>query len=242
MDNIFPPAGICLLSALPDPYKTAFRLGSAHHLPGQFLPAHTDWFLQIVFLPFMLMYAFPILTFGPWLIIQAVRQPGSYLQFLAKVLQQTPLQIAFTALLLLLVIVLIGYCTYQSWDWAQSFYRTWHISRMRRKREHGYGLVLLSHAITGRLVDNFGWRTNCLWLPRQAIAHIAWQEMREEGAKRTRWVYRTRICYVSAAGNKHWLTLRGDTVRVEIGAPVAMNDRDLYDTLHDWWQQAPSEI
>ena len=240
MGNTFPAAGVCALSALPDPYKTAFRLGSAHHLPGQFLPAHTDWFMQIVFLPFMLMYAFPILTFGPWLLIQAVRQPGSYWQFLGKVFQQTPLQIALTALLVLLVIVLIGHCTYQAWDLAQSFYRTWHISQMRKKREYGYGLVLLSHAITGRLVDNCGWRHNCLWLPRPAIAHIAWQKMREEGAKHARWVYRTRICYVSATGDKHWLTLKGDIVRVDTGAPVAMNDRDLHDTLHDWWQQAPS--
>ncbi|NEQ46898.1 MAG: hypothetical protein F6K00_26475 [Leptolyngbya sp. SIOISBB] len=241
MGNSFPPPGRCSLSALPDPYQTAFHLGSAHHLPGQFLPAHTDWFLQIVFLPFMLMYAFPILTFGPWLIVQAVRQPGSYLQFLSKVLQQTLLQIAFTALLLSLVILLIGHCTYQAWDLAQSFYRTWHISRMRQKREYGYGLVLLSHAITGRLVDNFGWRRNCLWLPRQAIAHIAWHKMREEGAKHSRWVYRTRICYISTAGDKHWLTLKGDIVRVEIGAPVPMNDRDLYDTLVDWWQYPTSD-
>ena len=243
MGNTFPPPGLCTFSALPDPYKTAFRLGSAQHLPGQLLPAHADWFLQIVLLPFMLMYAAPILILGPWLIIQAVLEPGSYLEFLLRVqaVAQTPLQVAFTVLLLLLVVVLIGYCTWQAWDLAQSFYRTWQVSRMRKKGDYGYGLVLLSHAITGRLVNNFGWRHNCLWLPRAAIADIAWQEMREEGAKRTRWVYRTRICYASATGEKHWLTLRGDTVRMNASALEAMGDRDLFDTLYDWWQQAQSE-
>lgn len=240
MGNSFPPPGQCSFSALPDPYQTAFRLGSAHHLPGQFLPAHTDWFIQIALLPFMLIYGSPILTLGPSLILQTFRKPSSYGQLLAKVMQQTPLQIAFTGLLLLLIIGLIGYCTYQAWEMAQSFYRTWHVSRLRKNREYGYGLVLLSHAMVGRLVDNLGWH-NCLWLPRQAIAHIAWQEMREEGAKHSRWVYRTRICYVSAQGDQHWLTLRGDTVRVDTNAPVPMRDRDLYDTLYNWWQQAPSE-
>ncbi len=239
MGNTFPSPGLCSFEALPDPYKTAFRLGSAQHLPGQFLPAHTDWFLQIVLLPFMLMYAAPILTLGPWLIIQAVREPGSYLEFFFKVqaVAQTPLQVAFTVLLLVLIVVLIGYCTWQAWDVAQSFYRTWQISRLRKKGDCGYGLVLLSHAMTGRLVNNFGWRHNCLWLPRAAIAHIAWQEMREEGAKRTHWVYRTRICYVSDAGKQHWLTLKGDIVRTEPGVPIGMSDRELFDTLHHWWQQ-----
>lgn len=235
MGNSFPPPGCCSLAALPEPYQTAFRLGSAHHLPGQFLPAHTDWFIQIFLLPFMLMYGSPMLVLGPSLLLQAFRKPDSYWQFLAKVMQQTPLQIAVTGLLLFLIIGLMGYCTYQAWEMAQSSYRTWHASRLRKNREYGYGLVLLSHAMVGRLIDNLG-RHNCLWLPRPAIAHIAWQEMREEGAKYTRWVYRTRICYVSGQGDKHWLTLRGDTVRADTGALVPMGDRDLYDTLVEWWQ------
>ncbi|WP_204137683.1 hypothetical protein [Halomicronema sp. CCY15110] len=240
MGNTFPPPGLCSFSALPDPYKTAFRLGSAHHLPGQFLPAHTDKFLQIFCLPFMLMYASPILILGPWLIIQAVRQPSRYLQFVIQVgaTAQTPLQIVFIVLLFLLMVVLIGYCAWQAWDLAQSCYRTWHIARLRKNREYGYGLVLLSHGITGRLVNNFDWRHNCLWLPRQAIAYITWQKMREAGAKRSYWVYRTRICYLSATGDQHWLTLKGDTVRGKAGASVAMRDRDLYDTLQHWWQSS----
>jgi hypothetical protein len=244
MGNTFPPPGLCSFSALPDPYKTAFRLGSAHHLPGQFLPAHTDWFLQIVFLPFMLMYAAPICVFGPWLIIQAVREPSSYLEFWVKIraVAQTPLQIIFTALLLLVLAVTVAYCTWQAWDLAQAFYRTWRMARMRKKREYSYGLVLLSHAMTGRLVNNFGWRHNCLWLPREAIAHIAWQQMHEEGAKRSRWVYRTRICYVSATGHQRWLTLKGDIVRGDTSATSAMSDRDLYETLLHWWQRDPSAV
>ena len=236
--NPFPPAGICSLSALPDPYQTAFRLGSAHHLPGEFLPANPDWFIQIVLLPFTLMYAAPIATLGPWLVVQAVRQPASYLQFFSRVMAiaQTPLQVAFTGLLFLVVVTLVAYCTWQAWDLALSFYRTWRIARMRKTKGYGYGLVLLPHAIAGRLINNFDWRHNCLWLPREAIAQIVWQEIREEGAKRSYWVYRTRICYVSATGNHHWLTLKGDIVRVNTTAPVPMTDRDLYDTLFDWWQ------
>ncbi|RZM78916.1 hypothetical protein [Leptolyngbya iicbica] len=243
MGNTFPPPGICSFAALPDPYRTAFRMGSAQHLPGQFLPAHTDWFLQIVFLPFMLLYASPTLILGPWLITQAVNEPGSYLQFLSKIraVAQTPLQVALTGLLFLVLAGSIAYSTWQAWDLALSFCRTWKISRLRKNREYGYGLVLLSHALAGRLVNNLDWCHNCLWLPRAAIAHIAWQEMREEGAKHIRRVYRTRICYVSATGEKCWLTLQGNVVRADIYSPTAMSDRDLYDTLHHWWQSSPTE-
>jgi hypothetical protein len=114
-------------------------------------------------------------------------------------------------------VVLIGVCSYQSWEMALSFYRTWQVSRMRRRGEQGYGVVLLSHAMVGRLVDNVGWH-NCLWLPKRAIAHIVWKEIREEGAKRSRWVYRTHIRYITAKGDSAWLTLKGDMF--QLGYPV----------------------
>lgn len=138
-------------------------------------------------------------------------------------------------LLLLLLGVLVGYCLNQAWVLAQSFYRTWQVSRMRRRREQGFGIVLLSHTMLGRLVDNLG-RHNCLWLPRQAIADITWQQMREEGAKRSRWVHRTRICYLSATGDPTWLTLRGDIVQIGELSGNPKRDRALYETLIAWWK------
>ncbi|MEB3233571.1 MAG: hypothetical protein VKJ64_21360 [Leptolyngbyaceae bacterium] len=60
-------AGICSLAGLPEPYQTAFRQGNAQDLSGQLLPARTDWCLQIVMLPFLMMYATPLLTgFFSW--------------------------------------------------------------------------------------------------------------------------------------------------------------------------------
>ncbi|ACA99186.1 hypothetical protein SYNPCC7002_A1187 [Picosynechococcus sp. PCC 7002] len=90
----------------------------------------------------------------------------------------------------------------------------------------------------GRLIDNLG-RHNCLWLPRQAIADIAWHRMREEGAKRSYWVNRTRICYVSAKGKKHWLTLEGRIVDLGYsnhGHTDDRADRALYEALVKWWK------
>lgn len=237
--NSFPTAGLCSLTALPEPYQMAFRQGSAHHLPGKFLPAQTDWFIQFFMLPFIVLYASPLLLLAPALINQAIRQPGSYLRFGQRVMQQSPLQIGLTLLLGLLIVVLIAHCTYQAWDLAQSLYRTWHIRQMRQRGEHGYGLVLLSHAVVGRLVDNLG-RHNCLWLPRQAIADITWQRVREEGAKRSRWVDRTRISYVSATGEQHWLTLRGEIVQLGYASGDSRGDRALYETLISWWKSQPS--
>lgn len=234
--NSFPPAGLYSLAALPEPYQTAFRQGSAHHLPGKFLPAKTDWFIQIFLLPFTLIYALPILTLGPSLLVQAIRQPESYLRLWQTLAQKDLPELGLMLLLFLLAGILIGYCAYQAWDQAQSFYRTWHCSRLRRRAEEGYGIVLLSHAIVGRLIDNLGQR-NCLWLPRQALADIVWQRMREEGAKHSRWVNRTRICYVSAKGKRQWLTLRGDIVDFGCPAYGSISDRALYETLMEWWQE-----
>ena len=238
--NLLPSAGLYSLVALPEPYQTAFRQGSAHHLPGQFLPAKTDWFIQIALLPFTLMYALPILTLGPSLLHHAIRQPQSYVRFWQVLTQQDLPELGMMLILFLLAALLIGHCADRAWDQAQSFYRTWHCSRLRRRAEEGYGVVLLPDAIVGRLLDNLG-RRNCLWLPKQSIAKIVWQRMREEGAKRSRWVNRTRICYVSANGKHQWLTLKGDVVDLGYAAHEPMSDRALYETLMDWWQERSPE-
>jgi len=232
--NSFPLAGVCSLRALPEPYQTAFRQGSAHHLPGRFLPAKVDWFIQILLLPFAVMYALPILALGFSFLYQAIRKPASYLRFGQTIVQQDLPALGVTLLLFLLAGVLIVYCAYQAWEQAQSFYRTWHCSRLRRRAAAGYGVVLLSHVMAARLIDNLG-RHNCLWLPKASIVDIVWQRMREEGAKRSRWVERTRICYVSADGEHRWLTLKGDIVDLGYFAHEMKRDRALYEALIDWW-------
>jgi hypothetical protein len=235
--NAFPPPGLCAFSALPEPYQTAFRQGSAQHLPGQFLPAQTDWFLQIFLLPLGLMYASPLLVLIPSLIAQAIREPDSYLRFWQKTMAFSPLGRIVILLLLLLIAVLIGFMADQAWGYAQGLYRTWRATRMRQRGEHGYGLVLLSHGLVGRLVDSVE-RHHCLWLPRTAIAEIAWQQMREEGAKHARWVNRTRICYLTADQQRRWLTLKGGLVQLGYSEGDPRSDRALYDTLIAWWQDA----
>jgi hypothetical protein len=234
--DAFPPPGLCSLSALPEPYQTAFRLGTANHLPGQFLPAQTDWFVQVCLFPFMVMYASPLLTLVPALLHLAIREPGRYGQFWQTITRQGWADTGLMVGLLLLGTVLIGVCSYQAWEMALSFSRTWQMSRMRRRGDQGYGVVLLSHAMVGRFVDNVG-RHNCLWLPKRAIANILWQQMREEGAKRSYWVYRTRIRYLTVAGDSAWLTLKGDMV--QLGYPMGdkKSDQALYDLLTTWWHE-----
>lgn len=233
-----PPVGPCALSALPEPYQTAFRQGSAHHLPGDFLPVQTDWFIQIFMLPFILLYALPVITLGPALINQAIRQPASYLRFFQTVAQQSPAQIILTLLLLLLATLLVLYCAYQSWDMAQSFYRTWDAHRVRKQGGEAYGLVLLPHGIVGRLVDSINGH-NCLWLPRSAIANVVWQRMREEGAKHSRWVNRTRIGYETENSDRNWITLKGTLVQMGYANGDPHSDQALYDTLKTWWRPDP---
>jgi hypothetical protein len=204
-------------------------------LPGRFLPAQIDWFLQIVLLPFALMYAAPLLALLPALLIQAWQQPDSYLRFGQLVMQSSPLQIAVILLLLLGVGVLMGVMALQAWNYSQGLIGTWRATQGRRRGEFGYGLVLLSHGLVGRLLETVG-QHRCLWLPRAAIADIVWQQVKEEGAKRSRWVYRTRIRYRSAPGEHRWLTLRGGLVALGYDGGDNRGDRALYDTLIAWWQ------
>lgn len=235
VSSVFPAPGPCPFSALPDPYQTAFRQGSAHHLPGQFLPAQIDWFLQIFLLPFALMYAAPLLVLVPGLIIQALQHPGNYLRFWQMMVASSPLQIAFTLGLLLLIGVLMGVMALQAWDYSRGLMDTWRATQGRRRGDYGYGLVLLSHGLVGRLLEKMG-SHRCLWVPRSAIADIVWQQVREEGAKQVRYVYRTRLCYRSASGQHHWLTLEGGLVDLGYDAGDSRGDRALYDTLIAWWQ------
>lgn len=104
--NSFPPARLYPLTVLPEPYQTAFRQGSAHYLPGRFLRAQTDWFVQICLLPFMVMYALPILGLVPALISQAIYQPSSYGRLWQTLTQQNLPELGFTLLLFLVLAVL----------------------------------------------------------------------------------------------------------------------------------------
>ncbi|MEO0870115.1 MAG: hypothetical protein AAFY17_17130, partial [Cyanobacteria bacterium J06642_11] len=167
-------------------------------------------------------------------------KPGSYLRFWQTLMQQKLSERAMTLLLILLAGILILHCANQAWELAQSFYRTWHCSQLRRRSKASYGIVLLPDVMVARLIDNLG-RHNCLWLPQEALVNIAWQRMREEGAKHSRWVDRTRIGYIAANGKHRWLTLKGNVV--DLGAAAREEDRILYETLVDWWQPhtPPSE-
>lgn len=235
--NHFPPPGPCALKVLPDPYQTAFRQGSAHHLPGQFLPAQIDfWFTALFIVPFTLLYASPILIFVPSFIYWAIWKPEVYPQFFQKVFQQSLPDLGLTLLLLALATGLIILITYQAWDMAQLTYRTWHADRIRKQGGQAYGLVLLSQGIVGRLINKVEGH-NCLWLPRQAVIEVAWHRMWEEGTKRSRWVHRTRVCYQTEKGTHHWLTLKGTLLQLGDGVNYQASDRALYDWLFDWWKQ-----
>lgn len=238
LDTINPPSGLCSLQALPEPYRFAFQQGSAHHLPGQFLPAEVDWLLQIVLLPFWLMYALPPLTLPLALLNQGVREPESYHHFFQTVRQQNVGEIVFLMILFGLAGILLVYCGWMAWDGASSFVRTWQAHYSQRRNKHCFGIVLLEQGVVARLIDNIDGR-NCLWLPREAIANIIWHRIREEGAKHSRWVYRTQLCYVTESRGKpqkRWLTLKGNMVKTGHPAGNEQGDRALFDQLYNWWQ------
>ena len=240
--NTTPPSpGLCFLQNLPDPYQTAFRQGSAQHLPGEFLPVEVDWFSQVFMLPFGLMYALPPISIPVVFVIQLVQKPESFRRIYDTIKAQSLGEMAFTIGLLLLIVLLLVYCAWIAWDLCSSFVRTWQASRSQRRDEQCFGLVMLERGLVARLIDNIESR-NCLWLPREAIANILWQEMREEGAKRSRWVYRTRLCYVTerrGKEEKRWLTLKGHMLKT--GHPIGdtQGDRVLFDRLNEWWQSPP---
>jgi hypothetical protein len=233
-----PPSGLCSFQSLPDPYRFAFQQGSAHHLPGQFLPAEVDWFVQICLLPFWLMYALPPLTLPLALVNQWVREPESYGHFFQTVKQQNMGGAVLMVSLFGIAGILLVYCAWMAWDGCSSFVRSWQAHQLQRRDEHGFGIVLLERGLVARLIDNIDGH-NCLWLPREAIANIIWQRIREEGAKHSRWVYRTQLCYVTeyrGKPQKRWLTLKGHVVKT--GHPVGheSGDRALFEWLCDWWQ------
>lgn len=232
-DTIHAPPGLCSLQNLLEPYQLAFRQGSAHHLPGQFLPVEVDWFVQICLLPFWLMYALPVLTL-PLVLFN----PNNYGRFFQVVRQQSIGETALMMGLLGLTGILLAYCAWMAWDGGSSCVRTWQAHQLQRRNEHGFGIVLLEQGVVARLIDNIDGH-NCLWLPRESIEDIMWQRIREEGAKHSRWVYRTRLCYVTehqGKQQKRWLTLKGHMVKTGYPTGDSRGDRALFDQLYAWWQ------
>ncbi len=237
LDTMHARSGLCSLQDLPEPYQLAFRQGSAHHLPGQFLPIEVDWFTQIFLLPLWLMYALPPLTL-PLVLLN----PKNYGRLFQIVRQQNLGETALMVGLFGLLGVLLVYCAWMAFDAGSSFVRTWQAHQLQRRSEHGFGLVLLERGLVARLIDNID-HHNCFWLPREAIADIIWQRIREEGAKHSRWVYRTRLCYITehqGKQQKRWLTLKGHMVKMGYPTGDSKGDRALFDRLDDWWQ-APEQ-
>ncbi|MEM9245525.1 MAG: hypothetical protein AAGA67_07270 [Cyanobacteria bacterium P01_F01_bin.153] len=232
---------MCSFSQLPDPYRCAFQQGSAHHLPGQFLPAQVDWSIQIFTLLFGLIYGLPLLTLPPVLLSELVRSPEGFVRFFQALERQSTAANALLLGLFILLGALLIYCALIAWNGGLSFIRTWQAHRLQKRGKHGFGLALLEKGIVARLINNIDERNNCIWLPREAIVDILWQRVREQGVRNYRWVYRTQLCYVAEHQGKpqtYWLTLRGDIIQT--GYPAGEGnprcDRFLFDQLYNWWQ------
>ncbi len=235
------PVGLCSFQDLPASYQKIFQQCTAHHLSENFLPAKVDWFTQVFLLPFSIMYALPPLTIPPVLLNQLIQEPESFSRFWRIIRQQNATENAFTLVLFVILGLLLVYCAWFAWNGCLSFVRTWQASQFRRRHRHGFGLVMLESGLVARLIDNIGdSRHNCFWLPREAIANVVWQRIREEGAKHSRWVYRTQICYVkehNGQQRKYWLTLKGYMFELEAVRYGEKGDRPLFDQLYDWWER-----
>lgn len=235
-----PQPGLCSFKKLPEQYQLAFQEGLAHQLSGQFLPAEIDWFQQIFLMPFWLVYALPPMTLPI-----ALLNPKSYARFLQIVRQQNAIENLFLLGLLALTGVLLVYCGWFAWSGCSSFVRTWQATQFQKHDRHGFGLALLAEGLVARLIDNID-TCNCIWLPREAIIDILWHEIREEGTKHSRWVYRTHICYVvkhRGKLQKRWLVLRDHMFHT--GHPTgagsigdSRGDRFIFEQLHNWWNKS----
>lgn len=164
--------------------------------------------------------------------------PNQYGHLFQIVRQQT---VGETTLMLGLFGLLGGlllYCAWMAFDAGSSWVRTWQAHQWQRRHKHGFGIMLLDQGLAARLIDNIhGY--NCFWLPRDAIADILWQRIREEGAKHSRWVYRTQLCYIiEHQGNpqQRWITLEGRMVKLGYPSWDAKRDRALFDRLYAWWK------
>ena len=230
-----PLCGLCSFQDFPELYQSAFLNDTAHKLPGAFLPVEVDWFVEIVTMPFWVIYALPPLTLPVACVLQFVQQPESYVRFFQIFRQQNVVEMALMLGLLALLGLLLIYCAWVSWNGASAFVRTWQAHQLQRRNRNGFGLVMLPDGLVARLIDNIDGH-NCFWFPREAIADIIWQRIREEGAKHSRWVYRTRVCYLSehkGKTQKYWLTLKGQMVKTGHPTGDVRSDRALYDQLYD---------
>ena len=233
-DNSLQP-GLCTFQELPESYQSAFEQGTAHQLPGQFLPAGVDWFSQFFMLPFGLMYALPPLII-PFVLIQP---PESYYRFFKTIRDQNLIENALMLGIFTLLGALLFYCALFAWGTFASFRRTWQESQFRKQKKNGFGIILQDTGLVARLIDDVVEGYNCLWLPKEAIADIAWQRMREEGAKHSRWIDRTRLCYVTehrGKQEKYWITLKGHLIQTDDLKSYKEGDRFLFEQLHGWWQ------
>ncbi|AFY38857.1 hypothetical protein Lepto7376_2585 [[Leptolyngbya] sp. PCC 7376] len=233
-----PPYGLCSFQDLPELYQREFLRGSAHHLSEKFLPAKVDWFTQIFMMPFWLIYALPPLTLPPALLNQLIQKPESFGRFVQTIKQQNAGEMALMLGLFALLSLLLVYCAWFAWEGSSSFVRTWQAHKLRRHGKYGFGLVLLEEGLVARLIDNID-IYNCFWLPREAITNVVWQRIREEGAKHSRWVYRTQLCYVRGHQGKQqkcWLTLKGHMFKTDDRTWGEKADRPLFDYIDGWWR------
>jgi hypothetical protein len=164
--------------------------------------------------------------------------PKNYDRFFEILRQQNARETALMMGLFGLLGVLLVYCAWIAFDLGSSFVRTWQAHQLQRHSKHGFGLVLLEGGLVARLIDNID-QHNCFWLPREAITDIIWQRMREEGAKHSRWVYRTQLGYITEhqrKQQKRWLILKGHMVKMGDPTWDSKRDRALFNQLYNWWQ------
>jgi len=232
---IFPKTiGLCAFSFLPEPCQGAFVRGTIHEHKGQFLPADANLFVQFCLLPFCLIYGFVPLSLGSILLYELIVRPEGYWRFFQTVLQQELREILFTLVLFGILALLLVYVSGFAWEAGQSFVRAMQTWRSQKRGQHHFGLLITEQVMGGRLVDNIG-RHNCLWLPKSAVQNVSWQQIREVGARRSRWVYRTRLLYINAEDNRHWLTPKSTMFHTGHPSWRMESDRTLFEMLETRW-------
>jgi hypothetical protein len=183
------------------------------------------------------MYALPPLTLPIVLL-----NPRNYERFFQIVGQQSGIE---NVLMLGLFGVLglgLGYCVWFAWGIGTMLRRTWQAHRWRQRGGVGFGLVLTQQGLVARLIDTIDEQHHCWWLPREAIATVAWQRLREQGAKHSRWVYRTRLGYITTVQGQpqhRWLTLRADWFDLGWNRH---GDRLMFELLDAWWRSTAPPI
>ena len=229
-----PRLGLMHFQDLPRHYREAYMNGHIQTLPGEFFPIALEFWMRMILFPFFaLIYVVPTVTLGLSVIYEILFNPLEVYQFLRRLFILEFPESLFILALMLILVVLLGFMAVQGYNLCCDL---WWVIQERRSQRHGihhYGMVLSKDELVARILNPFE-AYSCLFVPKTAVRNVVWQQVREEGAKHSRLVYRTFINVQQSDGTLQWIKIKG--------TEYVASDRNIYDYVYDWWQRPDAAI